>query len=311
MTKRVGQKPNFAAGAQIAGVDIADYTGWVNTSGWKYATATQFGVAGDATTYLYKGVKISYNDGGLDHGVILSVSSPYQPGSSVSATADPSTDKITPNGGASVPINDQVIIPNGMTTIAGLTAGQIYYVVSATGSDFKLALTLGGSAINLTGTTDATMTISGGSVVTLYSNSDYGVANATLTACRFSYLGAPPGFPPFFNWSPTLSGWSSNPTSNMYRWSHDGTKMTISIRQTTSGTSNNVTHTATLPGVAATVSNGFWLNTCVATDNNVVQAGSLSVGSAASTVSLNGILSTSNNTASGNSRINGGTLIYE
>ena len=49
--------------------------------------------------------------------------------------------------------NDQIVqyrIPNGNTAISGLTANAIYYVVSANTVGFKLASSLGGSAIDIT-----------------------------------------------------------------------------------------------------------------------------------------------------------------
>ena len=49
--------------------------------------------------------------------------------------------------------NGQIVqyrIPNGNTAISGLTANDVYYIVSANNVGFKLSSTLGGSAINIT-----------------------------------------------------------------------------------------------------------------------------------------------------------------
>lgn len=182
----------------------------------------QFTVPVDATSYLAPGTKISYNDGGVDYGVVR-------------------------------------------------------------------------SAVNNSGTT----------TVTLITTSDFSIANATLTAPRFSHEESPVGFPAAFAWTPTLVGWSSNPTAVHYRWSARGRRMKIDVFQFTAGTSNATAHTLTLPVIAATVAGMGWNGVAQAKDNNVIAAGYLSVGTGSQTVTGAGIIATGLNTASGNSSING------
>lgn len=151
----------------------------------------------------------------------------------------------------------------------------------------------------------------GTTTVTLVTTSDaVGTLVGTLTVPRYSYAEAPQGFPSAFNWTPTLVGFSADPSNAVYRWAAVGRRMTLFIRQQTNGTSNAVGHTATLPVTAATVTNMNWGNSCLATDNNVQQVGNLAVASAGTTVSMNGIAA-GTNTASGNSRVNSGQLVYE
>lgn len=80
-----------------------------------------------------------------------------------SVTADATTDKITLTAHN---LNDGDEVKFGGTTVpGGLTAGTWYYVVSKATNDFKVALTFGGSAIDLT---------SNGTAVTMTSRDLYG-----------------------------------------------------------------------------------------------------------------------------------------
>lgn len=61
--------------------------------------------------------------------------------------------------------NDTPVTLAGLTGAAGVSAGTTYYVVGASGPTFKLALTVGGAAINIT--TDGSGTISNTNTATL------------------------------------------------------------------------------------------------------------------------------------------------
>lgn len=156
----------------------------------------------------------------------------------------------------------------------------------------------------------STVTVAGVTTVTLIANSDYSIANATLTAPRYSYADNPQGFPSWFNWGPGLSGWSANPTNAVYRYSINGSAIALNITQITNGTSNNVTHTATLPVNAATITNSSWGNPGLYVDNNVVLIGYAVITSGGSTIALRAIAAGSN-TASGNSRVPTQQITYE
>ena len=74
-----------------------------------------------------------------------------------SVTADSATDKVTL--AAHTLANGYRVRFGGITVPGGLTAGRWYYVVSAATNDFKVALTYGGSAVDLTSNgTAVTMT---------------------------------------------------------------------------------------------------------------------------------------------------------
>jgi len=107
------------------------------------------------------------------------------------------------------------------------------------------------------GVVASTPVVSGGiSTVTLITTTDYSIASAPLTRPRYSYEALPQGWPTWFNWSTTLSGWSANPTSTAYQWSTQGPICICSVRQGTNGTSNNAVHSATLPGGLTLITGG-------------------------------------------------------
>lgn len=204
-------------------------TGWQNDANtWTYASGTTFTIVADATTYLPKGTKVSYNDGGVDYGHVASTS-----------------------------------LAAGTTT------------------------------------------------VTLITNADYSIANAALTAPRYSYADNPQGFPSWFNWTPTLSGWGANPTNNVYRYSVNGNAITCAIRQGTAGISNSTLHSISAPVTAASVTNMVWGSACRAQDNTINQTGFVSIGSAATGFSAGGIIATTANTAAGGSCIFAAEVTYE
>ena len=86
--------------------------------------------------------------------------------------------------------------------------------------------------------TDTTVTITGGS--------DYNLANAAITDPCYSYVETPQGFPGYFNWVPTLTGFSVNP-SGVYRFSMSGKKVNGYVTQNADGTSNAITFSISLP----------------------------------------------------------------
>jgi hypothetical protein len=69
------------------------------------------------------------------------------------------------------------------------------------------------------------------------------------------------------DYTPTLSGWSANPTNTVYRYFQVGKVVTLYIRQGIAGTSNATTKSIDLPVTAATKTNASWQATCWATDN--------------------------------------------
>jgi hypothetical protein len=78
----------------------------------------------------------------------------------------------------------------------------------------------------------------------------------------------------FQTWNPTLTGFSANPTSCVYRYVLIGKLCTLFIRQATPGTSNGTGFTITLPFTAAAIANmAWWVATAGNTDNGVLLSG--------------------------------------
>jgi hypothetical protein len=97
------------------------------------------------------------------------------------------------------------------------------------------------------------VTAVGATTLTLNGGSDYTVANAAISAVSYSKASTPLGFPQWFNYSPTVAGFSANPTSTVNRFSITGRMVTASIYQPTGtpGTSNATTFTITAPVTSA------------------------------------------------------------
>jgi hypothetical protein len=108
--------------------------------------------------------------------------------------------------------------------------------------------------------TNTTVNVTGGS--------DYTVANAAITAPSYSYEENPQGFPDWFNYTPTITGFSSNPTTTAYRFAIKGTTVFVTLCEGANGTSNATTKTYTLPITSKTITNGQHAGIIVAyTDN--------------------------------------------
>lgn len=60
------------------------------------------------------------------------------------------------------------------------------------------------------------------------------------------------------DWTPTLTGFSANPTSSVYRYVRVGKMVTLFITQGANGTSNSTGFTISLPFTAATIANMVW-----------------------------------------------------
>ncbi len=99
-------------------------------------------------------------------------------GTGISCTADASTDKITKSTHGLA--NGTAITFDGTAVPTGLTAGAVYYVRDTATNDFKVALTSGGAAIDLTSTGTAVVYYTA-----LVEGTDYEV-DLTLGRIRFT-----------------------------------------------------------------------------------------------------------------------------
>ena len=158
------------------------------------------------------------------------------------------------------------------------------------------------------------VTFSTDTTVTLIANNQYSIANATLTAPRYSYAANPQGYPTWFGYTPTYTGYSANPSSAVYRFRVIGTECYLMIREATNGTSSLSTKTYSLPVTAATVTNAVWAGTMAYIDNAVASTtfGSLFVVSAATaTNAYTNATSLGTWTATGGARVANGFVNYQ
>jgi hypothetical protein len=149
--------------------------------------------------------------------------------------------------------------------------------------------------------------------VTINGGSDYSLANAAITSPHYSYAQSPLGFPLWFNYSPTWTGFSLNPSGVVARFTLHGKTCYVVIRVGAAGVSNTTTMTVTAPIASLTLTNATWFSAGVGIDNSVVQASPSRASILSGTTTINcykTMESTSTWTNSGSKAINF-TLMYE
>lgn len=109
--------------------------------------------------------------------------------------------------------------------------------IKFTQTTVKYAVVLG--AVHVAGTTTVTIGV----------NLTYTIANAAISATYYSYQASPQGYPSWFPFTPTYTGFSSPPAAGSLRYAVIGNMITIAHIQNT-GTSNTTGFTMTVPAVA-------------------------------------------------------------
>ena len=101
------------------------------------------------------------------------------------------------------------------------------------------------------GAPNTTVTITGGT--------DYTLANAAITSPYYSYQEAPQGFPDWFAFTPTFTGFAAGTPTSVSRFRISGKSCTWALYMDATGpASNATTFTATLPVTAATIAGMVW-----------------------------------------------------
>lgn len=108
--------------------------------------------------------------------------------------------------------------------------------------------------------------VTSSTVVTITGGTDYTLANAVIANPRISREDVPFGFPDFFNWNPAPTGFSVNPVG-VYRFSIKGIKCSLTVYESTAGTSNSTTFQYALPVVAKVITNQNWIALGEGVDN--------------------------------------------
>jgi len=93
--------------------------------------------------------------------------------------------------------------------------------------------------------------------VTIIVNTTHVLANAAITAPFYSYAARPQGYPDYFAYTPTYTGFSANPTSEECKFSTHGNRIFVRIAGASAGTSNATGFTATSPVTAVAAALGI------------------------------------------------------
>lgn len=149
--------------------------------------------------------------------------------------------------------------------------------------------------------------------VTVTGGTDYSLAESPIWNNCYSKFVNPQGFPCWFNYAPTLTGFSANPTNTVYRFSINNNLCIVEFQQGTNGTSNSTAFTVTAPVDSANISNAIWGNTCWTTvDGGTVltSPGRVTIGINSNTIIVNKNVAGAAWTGSGGKRASF-TLTYE
>lgn len=116
----------------------------------------------------------------------------------------------------------------------------------------------------VTAVTSTTISITGGS--------DYTLANATITNPYYSKSLTPMGYPQWFNYAESWTGFSTAPSGGISRFAVNGRTVFFNINRTVAGTSNAGPGTISLPITSATVTGAFWNSHMRGINNGVTLA---------------------------------------
>jgi hypothetical protein len=105
-------------------------------------------------------------------------------------------------------------------------------------------------------------------LLTVFTSSDYTVANSAITNIAYSYAQHPYGFPAFLNVTIDYTGFSTKPTTTLARFTVDKDVCTFWYKQNALGTSNATTFTMTGLPVSTSTSLVLLPITAWAADNS-------------------------------------------
>jgi hypothetical protein len=92
----------------------------------------------------------------------------------------------------------------------------------------------------------------------LVPNSDYALSGSAIAGAAVSRVAMPVGFPEWFNYAPTLTGWGTAPTTAFYRFNMIGHQVMAVISQGAGGASNGTVAQISLPVAAKSTSYLYW-----------------------------------------------------
>lgn len=103
----------------------------------------------------------------------------------------------------------------------------------------------------------ASVAFSTNTTVTLIANTDYSIANATLTAPRYSYVANPQGYPTWFTYLPTFVGWTTPPSGAIYRYFAIGSMVHVHVDQVIASGGTSTTTGVQIAGPIACANSGY------------------------------------------------------
>ncbi len=124
--------------------------------------------------------------------------------------------------------------------------------------------------------------------VTILVNTDYTLANAAITANFYSYQESPQGYPDWFSWTPTFTGFSADPTPAGCKVGIRGQTAFVHFGISATGTSNATTFTISMPVTTANITGNVMQVAVRGVDNgaNVATPSLVSVQANANTASV-------------------------
>jgi hypothetical protein len=154
----------------------------------------------------------------------------------------------------------------------------------------------------------------GTTTVNLIGTDDYVMAaSPDANSTSYSSVTGPNGFPAFFNYTPTRTGYSANPTTTAFTWRTMGRTIVVTIREGSAGISSSTTKTYSLPAnvTAVTLANQLWENFAQVTNNGSSGGGQLRVSSGATVIDAQNGVNGGAWTASGSAAVNHGSVFCE
>lgn len=153
-------------------------------------------------------------------------------------------------------------------TIAGVDLTAIY----RKGTKLRVSQSTGGTKYFVV----ASSSFSTNTTVNLIPTTDYSLANEAISSPNVSYAENPAGWPGWFAYTPTFTGFSAAPVG-IHRWSARGNTIHLIVRVVTFGTSDATGFTITAPIAQANVSADLltYFSLGLAVDNGSNSSGDL------------------------------------
>lgn len=198
------------------------------------------------------------------------------------------TAKITNSNITAAKLDDNLLAGWILLTASGTRVGDTSFTVAGDVTD-QIAV---GDKLKLTDTTTkyyyvTAVAYTSSTLITVTGGTDYTVVGDPSNI-YYSKVASPVGFPQCFNYTPTFTGFSADPSAYISQFTITDRIVTWFFHTDTGGTSNATTYTMTIPVTAKTLTNGVWYFPARTVDNsnNVATPGIGYIASGGTTVAL-------------------------